>query len=64
MGRFKEIDAEIQRMKYDGFDVVDIAEFLNMDVSDIDDSNDIDMQNLMNDATASAGLDADFYGNN
>jgi|688.fasta_scaffold2016698_1 hypothetical protein len=62
MGRIKDLETEICNMSFNGFTNEEIADFLNVDVSMIDDVIDPVPEDIRAYAEMSADLDADFYG--
>ena len=64
MGRIKDMQDEICNMSFNGFTNEEIAEFLHVDVSMIDDVIDPVPEDIRAYAEMSADLDADFYGRN
>jgi len=64
MGRIKDMQDEICNMSFNGFTNEEIADFLNVDVSMIDDVIDPVPEDIRAYAEMSADLDADFYGRN
>jgi hypothetical protein len=62
MGRIKDMQDEICNMSFNGFTNEEIAGFLNVDVSMIDDVIDPVPEDIRAYAEMSADLDADFYG--
>lgn len=64
MGRFKDLETEICNMSFSGFSNYEIADFLHIDVSMVDDVIDPVPEDIRAYAEQAADLDADFYGRN